>query len=364
VPTVVNGLATGCALAGDRRFEQFVVVQRDTYRPRYPSADDIEYDGVEGPGPRRRMLDAGLARFGMPRRGTADYFSPAVECLRDRPTGIVFGHNAPIVPWLVRDQPHTAALYAHNDVLRSYSRAESSRVLGDAALIVSVSDALASQLRAHLPRSLHDRVRTVLNGVDADQFTPAHDREPGPVRIMFVGRAIPDKGADILLQAAKLVGRDDLEYILVGSHGFDSAADLSPYERRLRELAAETTSAVRFEPFVDRLKLPELLRRADVLVVPSRWEDPSPLTIGEGMASGVPVVAARRGGIPELLGDAGVLFDPDRPEELASVLTRLIDDAGLRTRRAAAGLSRARAHDWTWSWRRLAEVMESISGAG
>jgi glycosyltransferase involved in cell wall biosynthesis len=300
----------------------------------------------------------------MPRRGTADYFSPAVECLRDRPAGIVFGHNAPIVPWLVRDQPHTAALYAHNDVLRSYSRAESSRVLGDAALIVSVSDALASQLRAHLPRSLHDRVRTVLNGVDADQFTPAHDREPGPVRIMFVGRAIPDKGADILLQAAKLVGRDDLEYILVGSHGFDSAADLSPYERRLRELAAETTSAVRFEPFVDRLKLPELLRRADVLVVPSRWEDPSPLTIGEGMASGVPVVAARRGGIPELLGDAGVLFDPDRPEELASVLTRLIDDAGLRTRRAAAGLSRARAHDWTWSWRRLAEVMESISGAG
>ncbi len=366
VPTVVNGLATGAAVAGDLgRLPQRVVLQADTYRPRYLSADPIEYAGVPGPGPRARLVDAALARVGMPRRGSAAYFRPAAESLRGRPDGIVLAHNAPILPWLLRDQGHVPVLYAHNDVLRSYSRAEASRALGDAALIVSVSDALAGQLREHLPRSLHERVRTVLNGVDTAQFTPREGRAPGPLRIMFLGRAIPEKGADILLEAAGLLGRADLEYVIVGSHGFDSRADLSPYERRLRELAGRSGSRVLFEPFVDREHLPALLRRADVLVVPSRWPDPCPLTVGEGMATGVPVVAARSGGIPELLGDAGVLFDPARPAELAEALARLAEDPELRGRLGAAARARAVERDWTWSWRRLeAEVHEIADRMG
>ena len=361
IPTVVDGLATGARLAGDAAHRpQFVVVQDDTYRPRYDSAAAVEFRGVPAPSSRARLLDAVSGRMGLPRRGAAAYFRSAVEALRDREPGIVLAHNAPIVPRLLRDQPHAPVLYAHNDVLRSYSRAEASRVLGHAARIVSVSDALAAQLREHLPRSLHDRVRTVLNGVDTARFTPATEREAGPLRVMFLGRAIPEKGADILLEAAALVARTDFEYLVVGSHGFDPGAEFSPFEQRLRELAARAPSPVRFEPFVDRARLPALLRRADVLVLPSRWPDPCPLTVGEGMATGLPIVAARRGGIPELLGDAGILFDPDHPAELAGALGRLVDDAGQRADRAAAALARARERNWTWAWRRLGAVLDEL----
>ncbi|MGN6127984.1 MAG: glycosyltransferase family 4 protein, partial [Humibacter sp.] len=291
IPTVVHGLATGAAIAGDAgRHPQRVVLQGDTYTPRYDSASIVDYVGVPAPGSRARVVDAGLARIGMPRRGAADYFRPATESLRDQPPGIVLAHNAPIVPWLMREQQHETVLYAHNDVLRSYSRSEASRVLSDAARIVSVSDSLAAQLREHLPRSLHDRVRTVVNGVDTDQFTPVDVRAPGPLRVMFLGRAIPEKGADILLEAAALVDDRDIEYVVVGSHGFDPKAVLSPYEQRLRELAGAARGTVRFEPFVDREHLPELVRRADIMVNPSRWPDPSPLTVGEGMAAGLTII--------------------------------------------------------------------------
>ena len=53
---------------------------------------------------------------------------------------------------------------------------------------------------------------------------------------------------------------------------------------------------VKFVPFVDRSALPSLLRTADVLVVPSRWAEPSGLTVGEGLATGLPVIASLVGG--------------------------------------------------------------------
>lgn len=362
IPTVVHGLASGAAAFGTSgRNCQFVVLQAGTYRPLYPSATPIEYDGPAPIGRRSRATDAVLGRLGLARRGAAAYFGPAVEALRGRPAGVVLAHNAPIVPWLLRDQPHAAVLYAHNDLLRTFTRAEAGRMLRHAAGVIAVSDALAEQLRGQLPTWLHDRVRVVRNGVDPDQFQPSGTpRQPGPLRVMFVGRTIPEKGADVLLKAAAMVDRDDVSFLVVGSHGFDPHAPLTAYEQQLRELAGQIRGAVSFEPFVDRDRLPELLRRADVLVVPSRWLEPLTLTVGEGLATGLPVLAARRGGIPEALGDAGILFDPDRPEELAQAITRLASSPSLREELSAKALTRARSHDWTWAWRNLRTQLDEL----
>ncbi len=362
IPTVVHGLATGAALNGDAlRYPQRVVVQEDTFEPRYDSAVPVTYPGAPAPGGRRRMVDAALGRLGIPRGGAAAYFRPVADALEGMPRGIVLAHNAPIVPWLLRAQPHRVVLYAHNDLLRSFSRRESGLMLADVAAVVCVSESLASQMREHMPAALHDRVRVVVNGVDTAQFTPASSRRPGPLRVMFMGRAISEKGADTLLEAAARLGRTDLGFTVVGSHGFDAQATLSPYEQRLRELAGSVPGGVRFQPFVDREHLPRLLQEADILTVPSRWPDPCPLTVGEGMATGLPVVAARIGGIPELLGDAGMLFEPGDAAGLAAAIGRLADDAGLRAERGAAALTRARERDWRWAWGELADVLDSVS---
>ena len=366
IPTVVDGIARAAVRAGDARHA--VVLDGSTYRPRYDSADIVEYDGAPAPVGTERYLDAARGLVGLPRSGAARYFSPAADALRDLPASVVLAHNAPIVPWLLRETPHTLVLYAHNDLLRTYSKPELGRMLAPAAAIVCVSESLARRTSDRLPRSLANRVAVVPNGVDTERFSPVGDatvdgsaggRRP---RIMFVGRVIPDKGADVLLRAAASLGASDAEIVIVGRPGFAPDAPLTDYETSLRALAGRCRCPVRFEQFVARPGLPELLRTADILVVPSRWPDPAPLTVGEALATGRPTIASRIGGIPELLGDAGVLVAPDSPSELAAAMRALLDDPARARSLGAAARRRAESHDWGRTWRDLRNVVASIGG--
>ncbi|GAA2032843.1 hypothetical protein GCM10009819_16120 [Agromyces tropicus] len=365
IPTVVHGLASAAARDADP-VPQAVLLDRSTMRPRYDSAEAIEYDRGPWLTRRDRAIDVARGRVGLPRTATARFHGSAADVLRSLPPSFVLAHNSPVLPRLLRDTPHRVLLYAHNDVLRSYTRAEVRRTLGDVAGIISVSHSLATQLRDSLPSSLAGRVHVVGNGVDVERFRPAGD--PGirqvdparPLRVAFVGRVIPEKGPDVLLRAAKQLARDDVEFLVVGSHGFARDAALSGYEQELRRLSDESGARVRFEPFVDREALPALLRDLDVFVVPSRWPDPCPLTAGEGMASGVPVVASRIGGLPEVVGDAGLLVPPDDPDALAAALARLADDPEERLRRAVASRAHALAHDWSWAWSNLRTVLSGL----
>ena len=175
---------------------------------------------------------------------------------------------------------------------------------------------------------------------------------------------IEEKGPDVLIRAAGLLRRPDLELLLVGSQGFARDAPLSPYEQDLRRLAAETATAsgagIRFEPFVDRTALPDLLRSADVLVVPSRWNEPSGLTAAEGLATGLPVIASRVGGLPDVVGSAGILVAPDDPPALADALAALADDPEARRSWARMGREHALEHDWSWAWSNLRRVLEEL----
>jgi glycosyltransferase involved in cell wall biosynthesis len=362
--TVVNGLA-GAAARTTPNMPQFVVVDAATYRPRYETADALEFAGNAPVSRRERVADIARGASGRARRAEVEYFGPAIEVVLRRPPSIVIAHNAPIVPWLLRESPHRVVLYAHNRLLRTFTRAEAARVLDGAAAIVCVSDSLADRMRSDLPKRLGERVHTVGNGVDAAQFRPAETeiRAPSPerpLRVMFVGRMVREKGADVLVKAANSLARSDLEFVFVGSEGFDRNAPLSRHEEQLRRLVAEGSARIVFEPFVDRRALPGLMRTADMLVVPSRWPEPSGLTVGEGMATGLPVVASRIGGIPEVLGKAGRYVEPEDFRSLAAAIARLADDASLRARIGEAARERAVQHDWSWSWANLSDVLRGL----
>ncbi len=358
VPTVVDGLCA--AVPADGRPVPRVVVARGTYPDRYPSAQAVEYD----PAPPRaadRYLDAAAGRLGLPRPGARRTWGATLAGQRTWPGSVVLAHNAaPLVP-LVADR-HQVVLYAHNQLLRTYTRREAGRVLGRAAAICAVSEDLAEQLGTYLPPSLAQRLRVVRNGVDTDRFTPRADPgRTGPLRVTFVGRMIRDKGADVLLDAVALLGRADIEVTVVGSQNFDAAAELSPFERAVHDRAAEIGDRVRLRPFVPRAQVPDVFRAADVVVVPSRWAEPFALTVLEGMACGVPVVASRIGGIPEVMGPAGVLVRPDDPADLAAALAALADDETLRRSLGAGCRTWALAHDWHASRRALDAVLAEVA---
>lgn len=178
---------------------------------------------------------------------------------------------------------------------------------------------------------------------------------------MFVGRVVADKGPDVLLRAGGMLERDDLEIVIVGSQGFDPAAELSGYEQELRALAAQVPGGVDFRPFVDREALPALLQSADIFVAPSRWPEPSGLTVGEAMATGLPVVASDAGGIPSVIGDAGVLVGPGDESALADALRSLLDDEGKRRTIGVAARRRAEDRSWSHSWAQLRAALDQLA---
>ena len=343
VVTVVNGLCYGWPTSETR---PSVLVAAGTYADRYASARILEY--TQRPQRRTdRYKDAMRAVARMPRRAAQAQYAAAVASQSSWEPSFVVGHNAVQLSSVVDTTRHAPVLYAHNDLLRSYSMAESERALADAVAIVAVSDYLAGRLADSLPASLHDRIAVVRNGVELPAFDRVREESSsGRLRVAYVGRTIPAKGVDVLVRAVRRLKRDDLELVIAGSAGFDPRAQLTGYEKRLRRLAAGSAVPVRFMPFLPRALVSEILTSADIVVVPSRWPDPCPLTVLEGMASGAAVIASEIGGIPEILGSAGILTRPADVADLADAIDSLAADSALLAATKSRSLVRARQRDW------------------
>ena len=127
----------------------------------------------------------------------------------------------------------------------------------------------------------------------------------------------------------------------------------TPHEAELRAQADRLGIAndVRFLGWTSDADVEGLFAAAAVFVFPSFYEGFG-LPVLEAMARGVPVACADRSSLPEVAGDAALLFDPARPEEIAAAIERLLGDRALADRLAAAGRQRAAA----FTWERSAEM--------
>lgn len=177
-------------------------------------------------------------------------------------------------------------------------------------------------------------------GVDPEHFKPVARDGCGPFRIGYLGRWEPAKGIDLLLHAA------------AGLHG-DWCVEVRGGGRagqELRDLAARLGIAecVEFAPYVASTEVPRTLGRLDVLVLPSRttpsWKEQFGRVLTEAMASGVPVVGAASGEIPNVIGDAGLIFAEGDALALREQLARLLDNPTLRRELAERGRARVLAH--------------------
>jgi glycosyltransferase involved in cell wall biosynthesis len=181
-----------------------------------------------------------------------------------------------------------------------------------------------------------DRVTTICNGIDVRRFAYRGPQPEGPA--VLVARLSPEKDIDTLLHAAALVVRQDAAFRL------EIAGD-GPCLPSLRQTAAALglDGHVRFLGQVR--DVPALLARAGLFVLSSLSEGIS-LTLLEAMACGLPLVATRVGGNPEVVadGETGFLVTPQNPAALADALLRLRRDPSLGVRLGEAGHRRVEAN--------------------
>lgn len=132
------------------------------------------------------------------------------------------------------------------------------------------------------------------------------------------------------------------------------------YGETLRAVEQQGVSShTLFTGYVPEGDLPALYTAALCFVYPSYFEGFG-LPPLEAMRCGTPVITSNRTSLPEVLGDAGLMFDPSDTEALVDVLRRMIDDAGLRAELRAKGLRRARAFDWCETARLTLEIYQHV----
>ncbi|MFY1669592.1 glycosyltransferase [Plantactinospora sp. WMMB334] len=209
-------------------------------------------------------------------------------------------------------------------------------------------------------------------GVDLARFSPA-PTPPGnrPFTVGFVGRLEPHKGVGDLVRAVELADAD----LLVVGRGSLSA--------EVARAAAARPGRVRLHDWADHEQLPDLLRRMDVLVLPSvevvqrnvlPWvgiplREQFGRVLVEAMACGVPVVGSEVGEIPYIIGPAGLTFPAGNVPALAQRLARLRHDTSLHGRLRERGLQRAAEFGWHRAadtmcevWRRLLRQSDGRDG--
>jgi glycosyltransferase involved in cell wall biosynthesis len=134
------------------------------------------------------------------------------------------------------------------------------------------------------------------------------------------------------------------------------------YVARLRELAAGDPR-IRFAGAYENSRVDELLSALDVVVVPSVWYENYPFVVLEAFRAGLPVVASRVGGLPEMVRDGvdGLLVEPGSAADLARALARLSEEDGL-VARLTGGIRPVRADEDEWA--ELLATYERAAAAG
>lgn len=192
---------------------------------------------------------------------------------------------------------------------------------------------------------MRDRTHVMVGGVDTVRFSPDARVARRP-RVVFVGRLLPHKGIDRVIDAIPA----SLELLVVGR----------PYDATYREYLGRRARGkrVEFREHLEDDELVEAYRSSRVAILPSVYQptygpaSPNPellgLTLLEAMACGTPAVCTEVGGMPEVVrhDHTGFVVDPDDLGALAGSLGRLVHEDALFEQMSAASLATARALSW------------------
>lgn len=221
--------------------------------------------------------------------------------------------------------------HLHNVVTNDYG---CRRIISNCAKVIGVSNYINMTLKDFLGEDDNNQYCVLRNKIDRDKFliTLTTD-EKKTIRnrlglketdkiVLFTGRFSEDKGIRELLTAFKRIGDPDIKLLVAGGYYFGSGLK-SLFEEEMKELVAEMKDRVIFTGYIRYEEIPNLYAIADLIVVPSMWDDPAPLTVIESLTAGKALITTDSGGIPEYAEDMAIILK--RKDQIIENLTESIE---------------------------------------
>jgi glycosyltransferase involved in cell wall biosynthesis len=234
----------------------------------------------------------------------------------------------------------------------NYARFMLGSAIRRSALVLTVSEASRRDILRFYPETDPERIQVIPNAIDEALIEDPGQEEMERVReryqirgrfVLYAGNIKPHKNLDRLIAAFGLVKQRgelaDLKLLIIGD-------EVNRYGSLRRAVeAAGVRQDVRFFGFVPDRTLAALYRLASVFAFPSLYEGFG-LPPLEAMACGTPVVTSNISSLPEVVGDAAVLVNPERVEDIADGIARVLEDSRLREELVHRGRVRAQSFSW------------------
>jgi glycogen synthase len=203
-----------------------------------------------------------------------------------------------------------------------------------------------------------DRVHLIPPGVNPSLFEgPFEDpfSGVGRPRVLFVGRLAPQKGVRALVAAAGLLEDESAQVLLVGD-----GPERPALQREAERLGVG--GRLHFVGFLAHDRLPAVMSHADLLVLPSLYEELGTVLL-EAMQAGLPIVASKTGGIPDVIEDGvnGMLVPPGDPKAIALAIDRLLANRDLARRLSEGAQEEGKDYDWEVLAGRVLRVYRGVA---
>jgi glycosyltransferase involved in cell wall biosynthesis len=229
--------------------------------------------------------------------------------------------------------------------------ADSESTRQDAIRLVGVSPGKIFTVQLGVTQEFHPiRDNSILQQARQKYHLPEHF-------LLYVGMIEPRKNLPLLLQSFAAIAHQmpDYRLVIVGPKGWMVDNMLQQTEQ------LNISDKVHFTGYVEQADLPLIYNMADVFIYPSVYEGFG-LPVLEAMACGIPVITSNVSSMPEIVGDAGVLFAPNDSQDLARSLLNLINNPMDRQRLSLMGLERAASFTWNSTAEKTIAVYRHVLG--
>jgi spore coat protein SA len=246
-------------------------------------------------------------------------------CL-NRSASIYHAHNSPFVAVL---NSKKTLVHLHNEV--RFPGYEKFKYVYKKGFYAVCSNYLKSWLMKNYSNIREENIFVVYNAVDPEKFHPISENKPVklPLKILFAGQLNEEKGIFVLLKAVDILNKLEYPVQLTVAGSENLWQNGNSKSRILSSKKGELNlKNVAFLGAISHDAMPSVYQSADLLIVPSIWNEPFGLVAVEAMATGLPVIAFSTGGLPEIVCHevTGLLLGDKTPDALASAIKYFIDN--------------------------------------
>lgn len=296
------------------------------------------------------------------------YFEQVYKDLKKKDYDLIVLENCPGYVYKLAQRGHkNVILHLNNDLLNSNSRFHNV-IFNGLEKILTCSNYIKGRVSTI---AVSNKIHTLYNAIDVQSFTP---KEQSTVSrkdisltdddfvIVYSGRINKDKGVSELIESMLLL-KDipRLKLMIIGGTFYGNSANEDDFVASLKIKAKSLEDRIIFTGYVPYENIPKYLHMANIAVLPSMWDEPFGLTIAEALATGLPLITTRSGGIPEICEGVATILDREHiVDNLANAILDLYHHPEKRKLMAKASMERAQQFDKETYAKNFFDALENL----